>query len=288
MQSNKYLSVMLGLVLIINIALFLKIGDLNNQIAALNQNYNNLQSSMVSISTNVNQTLDQFTREQSWITPVKVDEEKTKIENDKAAAVLNWQIKDYQEGAEVVFHYRQSESGEFTAIPAVSKGAGLFEVSIPLEIKVEPVWAIDMTMTSQGNGFSEKPSQVSAAVPHALGYYISMKTGDTVKSSEVSNLDPAYLVKTKYEPIQGHINISDNEFNISIFEHYPGSNNFESLTLKIYDGNDLVAEKALEVQSTEDNTKIYSLSYDAGSRNISNLVLQVKYTNGSTFIKEIY
>lgn len=288
MQSNKYLSIILGLVLIINIALFSKIGDLNNQIADLSQNYNNLRSSVNSISTNVNQTLDQFTREQSWITPAEIDEEKTKIENDKVAAVLNWQIKDFQEGAEVVFHYRQSESGEFTAIPAASKGGGLFEVSIPLEIKVEPLWAIDMTMTSKGNGFSEKASKVPDSAPQTIGYYISMQTGDTLKSSEIANLDPAYLAKTKYEPIQGHVNISDNKLNISIFEHYPGSNNFESVILKIYDGNNLVTEKNLEVQQTDNNTKIYSLSYDAGSPSISKLVIQVKYTNGNTFVRDIY
>ncbi len=288
MQSNKYLSIILGLVLIINIALFSKVGDLNNQIAALSQNYNNLRTSVDSISTNVNETLDQFKREQSWITPVEMNEEKTKIENERVTAVLNWQIKDFQEGAEVVFHYRQSESGEFTTIPAASKGGGIFEVSVPLVIKVEPPWAIDMTITSKDNGFSGSKSNMPDSAAPAIGYYISMKTGDTLKSSEIADLDPVWLTQTKYEPVQGHVNISDNKLNISIFEHYPGANNFESVILKIYDGDNLVAEKALDVQPTENNTKVYSLSYDAGSQNITSLILQVKYTNGNTFTREIY
>lgn len=285
MQSDKRLTIILVIVLIINIALFLRIGELNNQISTLSQNYNNLRSSIDSISTNVNQTLDQFTREQSWITPVQINEGKTKVENEKVLAALNWQIKDFQEGAEVVFHYRQSESGEFIAIAANSTTAGFFEVTIPLTIKVEPPWAIDVT-TNKGNIISGQGAIISDQAQR-IGYYVSMKTKDMIKSSEVSTLDPAYLSKTKYEPIQGHVDINDNKYSISIFEHYPSNNNFESVLLKVYDGNNIVAEKSVEVQKLENGTKKYFLLYDAGSQNISHLKLQVKYTNGNTFERDI-
>ena len=51
--------------------------------------------------------------------------------------MLNWQIKDFVEGAEVVFHYRQNENGEFETVPAQNKGDGFFS-EIPFEIWVEP------------------------------------------------------------------------------------------------------------------------------------------------------
>jgi hypothetical protein len=292
MQSNRPLFLTVVLVLIINLVLLMRMGDLNNRIQNLSHNYNNLQSSLNSISGNVNNTLDRFTREQSWITPVHINNEKTKVENEQGLAVLNWQIKDFQEGAEVVFHYRESESGEFTAIPAESKGAGLFEVNMPLKVKVEPFWDINVSKTiDSGKNSRATAVQEAAMVPRpaqSIGYYVSMKVKDSIKSSEVSYFDLAYLAQTKYEPIRGHVAINKNKYNISLFEHYPSSNNFASVMVKFYDGNNLIADKPVEVQKTENGGKIYSLAYEAGSQSISHLVVQVEYTNGNTFEKEIY
>lgn len=292
MQSNKPLFLTVVLVLIINLVLLMRMGDLNNRMQNLSHNYNNLQSSLSSISGNVNNTLDRFIREQSWITPVQVNNEKTKVENEQGLAVLNWQIKDFQEGAEVVFHYRESESGEFTAIPAESKGAGLFEVNMPLKVKVEPFWDINVSKTiDSGKNSRATAVQEAVMVPRpaqSIGYYVSMKVKDSIKSSEVSYFDLAYLAQTKYEPIRGHVAINKNKYNISLFEHYPSSNNFASVMVKFYDGNNLIADKPVEVQKTENGGKIYSLAYEAGSQSISHLVVQVEYTNGNTFEKEIY
>lgn len=292
MQSNRPLFLTVVLVLIINLVLLMRMGDLNNQIQNLSHNYNNLQSSLNSISGNVNNTLAQFTREQSWITPVQVNNEKTKVENEQGLAVLNWQIKDFQEGAEVAFHYRESESGEFKAIPAESKGAGIFEVNMPLKVKVEPFWEINVSKTrDSGNNSSATVSQEAVMAPgpaQSIGYYVSMKVKDSIKSSEVSYFDLAYLTRMKYEPIRGHIDINKNKYNISLFEHYPGSNNFASVMVKFYDGSIVVAEKAVEVQDDNNGRKTYFLAYDAGSQNISQLVIQVKYTNGNTFEKAIH
>ena len=138
MQSNRPLFLTVILVLIINFVLLMRMGDLDNRIQNLSNNYNNLQSSLNSISGNVNNTLNRFTREQTWITPVQINNEKTKVENEQGLAVLNWQIKDFPEGAEVAFHYREGESGEFKVIPAESRGAGFFEVNMPVKVKVEP------------------------------------------------------------------------------------------------------------------------------------------------------
>lgn len=284
MQSNRPLFLTVVLVLIINLVLLSRMGDLNNRIQNLSNKYSNLQSSL----DYVNNTLDRFTREQSWITPVQVNNEKTKVENEQGLAVLNWQIKDFQEGAEVVFYYRESESGEFTAIPAESKGAGLFEVNMPLKVKVEPFWDIQVSKTEgMGTKTTERAVRELKAV-QSIGYYVSMKVKDTTKSSEISFFDMAYLAKTKYEPIRGHVAINKDKYNISLLEHYPGSNNFASVMVRFFDGNNLMAEKPVEVQKTENGSKTYSLSFEADSQNISHLVIQVEYTNGNTFEKEIF
>ena len=289
MQSDRRLFLILVIVLIINIVLLGKVADLNNQIQSLRHNYNNLQSDISSISGNVNSTLDRFTREQSWITPVQVDDGKTRVDGEQGLAALNWQIKDFREGAEVVFHYRQNESGEFEAVPAQNKGDGFFEVEIPFEITVEPFWEVGVSKrTMGGTATSEHVVERPRPDYQSVGYYVSMKTSDVTRSSEIAYIDVAYLAKEKYEPIVGHVDINNNKYHISLFEPHNSSSSFQSVTVKLYDGSRLVAEKAVEVQDVHDSGKTYTLDYVADSQDISHLVIQVKYADGKTFEKEIF
>lgn len=281
MQSDKRMFLAVVLVLIINMVLFVKIGDLNNQMENLSRNNTNLQSSLNSISDNVNQTLNQFTEEQSWISSVEVNDEKTIVGNEQGMAVLNWQIKDFQEGAEVVFHYRQTASEEFKDIPAVNKGAGFFEVNLPMQIKVEPFWDIHVVkLEKNGTRTSEMSKPAEQAISY--GYYVSMKTNGIIKSSEISKFDVSYLAKIKYEPIRGNIKINNNKYSISLVENQ----DFASVLVKFYDGSNTVAKKAMYVPSDQNGLRSYALTYDPGSQSISHIVIQVKYTNGNTFEKE--
>ncbi len=289
MQSNRRLFLILVIVLIINIILLGKVGDLNNQIQNLRHDYNSLQSGISSISGNVNSTLDRFTREQSWITPVRVDDEKTKVDGEQGLAVLNWQIKDFREGAEVVFHYRQNESGEFTAVPAKNIGDGFFEIEIPFEITVEPFWEIGVSKrTMGGTATSEHVVERPRQDYQSVSYYVSMKTGDVIRSSEIAYVDVAYLAKIKYEPIVGNIDINNNKYYISLYEYTHNANRFEFIKAKFYNGSKIVAEKAVEVQDNAGPTRTYSLTYDGGSQDISHLVIEVEYTNGKTFERKVF
>jgi hypothetical protein len=289
LQSDRRLLFILVIVLIINIVLLGRVGNLNNQIQNLRHEYNNLQSSISSISSNVNSSLDRFTREQSWITPVRVDDGKTRVEGEKGLAVLNWQIKDFREGAEVVFHYRQNETEDFIAVPAQNKGDGFFEVEIPFEIRVEPFWEVDVRERTMG-GVVSSVHEAKPARPdyQSVSYYVSMKTGDVTRSSEIAHVDVAYLAKIKYETIVGHVDISNDEYHISLFEPRNSSNSFQSVTVKLYDGSRLVAEKAMEVRDVYDSGKTYRLDYVVDSQDVSHLVIQVKYADGKTFEKEIF
>jgi hypothetical protein len=289
LQSNRPLLLIIVIVLIINIVLLDKVEYLNNQIQNLRHDYNNLQSSISSISGNVNSNLDRFTREQSWITPVQVDDGKTRVDGQQGLAVLNWQIKDYKEGAEVVFHYRQNESEEFETVPAKNKGDGFFEVEIPFDIRVEPYWEVDVSKRTMGGTVtSEKKVKAPGPDYQSVSYYVSMKTGDVIRSSEIAYVDVAYLAKLKYEPIVGHVDINNNKYHISVFDHNTGSNDFHSAMAVFYNGSKVVAEKAMEVRDVHDSGKTYTLDYVADSQDISHLVIQVKYEDGKTFEKEIF
>lgn len=293
MSKNKLLYLSLVIILIMNIALLTKVGDLNNRIQNLNHNYNNLQSSLSSVSSNINQSLDSFTREQAWITPVQINNEKSKVENEQGLVVFNWQIKDYKDGSEVTFHYRESDSEEFKTITAESINTGFFEVSLPMEIKAEPLWELNVSWSGEREAEQvTKHEQVVREIKNSvqtLRCYVSMKNNGNIKSSEISYQNFDYLTYMNYEPIRGHISINDNHHNISIFEDNKNTtNSFESLTVEFYNGNNLIVRKPLEAQKDQNGMKHYFLSGDTGSEVISQIILKVKYINGDTFKKEVF
>lgn len=290
MTKSKLLAVIVVIILATNIVLIFRIGDLQNQIQNLSHNYNNLQSSINSVTSNVNQTLDRFTREQSWITPIQTNNEKTRVEDEQGLLVLNWQIKDFQEGSEVNFHYRKSDTGEFSSISAESVNTGLFVVSLPVEIKSEPTWYINVSWSGE-SGVSQKVSRKTVdgvSRQHSLTYYVSMKTDGFIKSSEVSYLNYEYLANMKYQPIRGNVHIDDNNINITLHEEKMYKNAFESLTAEFYNNQGLIDEKVIEAQEDPNGMRHYHLWYDSGSEDISCIILEVKYENGDSFRKEVY
>ena len=202
--------------------------------------------------------------------------------------MLNWQIKDFVEGAEVVFHYRQNENGEFETVPAQNKGDGFFEVEIPFEIRVEPYWEIGVSKrTAGGTVTSEHKVKPVGPDYQSISYYVSMKTGEVTRSSEIAYVDVAYLAKIKYETIVGHVDINNDRYHISLVEPHNGSR-FQSVTVKLFDGVRLIAEKAMEVRDVHDSRKTYGLDYVVDSKDLSRMVIHVEYEDGKAFDKEIF
>ncbi|MGI5876214.1 MAG: hypothetical protein ACOX6X_05285 [Dethiobacteria bacterium] len=286
MPTNRNLLLILGVILIISLALLSKIGDLSHEIKSLSRNYRALQSEIGSLSGSIDQKLDQFTREQSWITPVQVNEGKTVTGQQRVEAVLNWQIKDLPAGAEVTFHYSDSESGDFKSIVAETKDAGFFEVTVPLVIEVEPYWDISVRKTGDRGITISELTIAEPLIQQTLSYYVSMKVKDNIKCSEISSFDLGYLANVKYDPITGHININDNNYDIILHEHYYSSNSIKSVSAKFYNGNNVISEKVLKIEDRKDGRRDFSLSYNPSPENVSHLQLQVKYQNGKTFTKE--
>ena len=88
MRTNRVLTLAIVLSLVLNFVLLSRMGELKNQIQSLSNNYNTIQSNIHSISRNVNNTLTEFTKEQSWITRAQLNTEKTSVEQDKGLAVF--------------------------------------------------------------------------------------------------------------------------------------------------------------------------------------------------------
>ncbi|HHV64200.1 MAG TPA: hypothetical protein GXX46_03880 [Peptococcaceae bacterium] len=308
MSKDKFLTLALLAVLFLNFFLVTQINELKNRLENLNYNYQNLQSSFHSLTEDVNHSLERFTREQSWITPVQINEDKSRVDSEKALVVLNWQIKDFIEGSEIVLHYRNTDSEEFRTIAAESSNTGFFEASLPLEMKAEPSWEINVSISGkkrQAEGAAEiipektveRISTKERDAEQALQCYVSMKTKGQVKSSELSYLNYSYLAHKNYESVHGHVRIDGSKHYIQLTGMGIGSNAIKSIYAEFYSGQKLIDKKEIPAQDVQIKSNMpkpeggeinhYSLEYDSGSEKITGIILEVTYSSGDSFSKEI-
>lgn len=294
-KRSLYLA--LGAIIVMNAVLLIRIGDLNNRMESLSHSYNNLQSRISSVTFDVNQSLNQFIREQSWISAVQIDYDRTLANLEHSKAVVSWQLKDFQEGAEVTFHYRQQSNAEYQTIRAEAGSTGLFEVQVPLEVKPGPVWDVQSFGPASGEA-PQRAVEIKAPPAHqSIQCYISVKTGNNIKSSEMSFLDLSDVASWRYEPVRGHIENNKNHYSITLFADGSGQYGFESITATFYNGEQIVAEKPVAVRQDEIRQypdraqppvpRDHHLSYDAGTQTITRVVLSVKYENGEQFSYDI-
>lgn len=289
MQTNKLISLAVVFLLVINIVLLLKVDDLKDELNSLSQNYQHLQSNVNAVAGNVNQSLDRFTREQSWITPIDIDYAKSKAAAGNDLVIVTWQIKDYPEDSRIFFNYSKADTEEFKTIPVQDKGNGLFEVGLPLDIKIEPVCDISVIRSGEQRGEQRAVLREEKVEPadQGLKAYVSMKSNGILKSSEISYLNLSHLAQVQYNPLTGFLEINNKKYDISLYEHNNGGNPLKSLSVKFYNGDSLVTDKTVDARILPDGSKNFILTYDAGSETISGIVFDVKYLDGESFTKEI-
>lgn len=279
--------------LCLNIILLNKINGLSGEMRAIHNNYSQIQATMHSVTSQVNNMMNDMRKEQRWITPAQVNINEANIKDEEALVNLSWQIKDYHEESKTTFYYRQASGDDFQAMPVTSKGGGFFEVDVPLEFKAEPFWDIQVSMRGSPVGEStatiaEKNVQETRS-GYSISYYISVERQGNIRTSEIEYLNLDKLAYMSYEPLMVHVDISNKTHNVSVIDRSLARVKLTSSVLKVYNGDTLVAEKPLEVKKEKrGSAAVYHVVYEAGEQQFNRLVLSVRYDNGKEFARVIF
>ncbi|NPV93037.1 MAG: hypothetical protein HPY50_19900 [Firmicutes bacterium] len=291
MKNFKTLALsLLALSLILNLALFSRMGSLNDLERSVNDSNNRVQSSINLLNGQVNHLLNQIEKEQRWITPAEVDFTQPDPASGETTANLKWQIKEYDQDARVTLYYRLSDKADFTAVPVESKSGGYFEAAVPLKVTPEPYW--DINISTRANSSSQRavrpvPVQEGAGPADTLAYYVSVEKGGSVKSSEIQVTGLEKLSFKTYGPLTLSLNIDGLKYNISLFEHAEGKNRISGAALRVYSGENLVAEKPLAHRTEPGGGGAYTTQYERSAQAQERLVVNIRYDNGSEFQKDI-
>lgn len=299
----KYLKeiavVLLVASLVMNIFLLSKLTTIEDSVNSITQYQMDIMSNVNEQTNNVTTILEDFKREQSWISTVQWDIREQNLENGEAQLRFEWQLKELGKDSLVYFHYKYGESTEYQSIPATQTGDGLFDAIVPINIKLEPEWFV-YTSISENNHIEEESMNVHEEKmreemnKNNFLYYITVSDGDVLKSSEVDTVYLGELSTRYYGALDTNIYIDEDNYNITVFEQKSSSDIFvkEAYLLK-YMNQKVVDEEKLKTSRYEDEDpyapmREYMIHFSKKGEDFNKLVLKVIYSNNTSFEKEIY
>ena len=277
----------------INMILIGKVNDLENQMRNVQHQTSQINSTISSIPNQVNaqlnNALNQLKEIESWITPIHIEAESLK--DDSVTVKAKWQIKDYMEDAEVLFHY-QLKGEEFYQIEATMKDNGYFEATFPLDVNLEPNWE----MVYQGE-FTEKEVRTIEEAKkkdreaNTVQYYVSMKNKDQIKSSEMNYYNLIGISNRFYGTLSVHLSSRNNNIDSIAINTMtiPLERTLESVVSKSYKGNKLLSVREFDsTNHPEENISTFHIDYQNEKQDFDRLVIEAKYSDGKVFSRELY
>ncbi len=290
--------VLLVLSLILNIALFSRVGSLtdemNNRFNMLNSEWQRISSLTQHNADRISLAVNTIETEQRWITPVTIID--VKQVDGNAEVRLSWVIKDYREGAPVNFHYRKQGDTQFVSQSASSMGDGRFEVKLTEKLDTEPKWKIGITYFNGKNG-DRKASIASEAIkaerPNIMEYYITVKDGTRLKNSEIMVLELSQISEGIYAPLSTEVQIDRERETYLLFLTQGNSNPKQAKLarafLVAYNGKKQLIKKQLTLEDAkpDDSVQMFRTEWNYSGQSFTKVFLKVEYENGKHFEKEI-
>ena len=286
MSPTNFLYVMLVISLIFNYLILGEVQELKDDVRFLKSNSHEVDSLMQNVNDKINTTMTEFEKEQRWISPVK--QETGVITGEDENIQLSWQVKDYIEGASVFFYYRLPDKEEFTELQAIPTGGGGFKVEIPVQLNFEPQWSISI---SHVNNHSMKTSEESGkSQSYHLQYYISVREGERIRSSEETLLSLNTGKNNLYAPLRVDVTISnDNQYNVNLSEFTKEKAKVEikQAVLEVYKNGTLVTQKELEKQNNIKAYRHFDTTWVPEEQPFDQVMIKVEYNNGEIFQRDI-
>ncbi|SHG82779.1 hypothetical protein [Ornithinibacillus halophilus] len=293
----KYISIFVGVALVIslimNVTLISKVDELQFRMDQLSTTQHDIMNNVHTQTGQIESALAEFKEEQSWISPIQFNFNKENEEDGTTEAKFEWQIKELEEDSEVVFHYAFGDEEEFTDIPVEAIEQGLYQVTVPLKLDVEPQWDIFIRNETNHSEMMKPDIDEKEREKSKLRYYVTVSSDDMVKSNDIRWEYMDYFGASKYGIIQTDVDLMDDIYHVNVTYHGVDQSSIvvDEVYLLKYQGNNLIGEEEITIEngnhSIENEIRFFHL-YEQEMYEDMRLVIKTVYSNGDSFEKEVY
>ncbi|WP_449539183.1 hypothetical protein [Ferdinandcohnia sp. Marseille-Q9671] len=274
--------------LILNIVLVNRMSEIKNSLINLEAN---IHSNMDGQASHVNQILNEFKEEQSWISHITMDLKHQPINDSKAKARFSWQVKELQENSEVEFHYSIGNSEQYTTLSAKEVQKGLFQAEVAIDVDTEPQWHVSHSTSDSVYSQDVSEKEAIEAQQNTINFYVTASYGDLVKSSEIHTEYLDELRTSYYGILQIDTHFYEKKMDIvmSSFQINESTVGIDEAHLLTYQGDTLIAEEVMKstTEQPEFGEHMFQLTQLKQFENMK-LVIKVVYSNGETFEKVVF
>ena len=272
------------------------------QVRSLKNDVNDLQgrldASSGDLRAQINHLRSQLTRlEEEKKLISRMDVAPQEVEGIISAVVFSWQVRDFQSGGNVNFHYRQAGSdGVFASVAAEQGEDLLFRAEAPLKIEPSPFREIRRETAYAGsNARVEGVGPFEPGMDNAVyEYYVSINDGQKVTVTDRETIDLGKLRLYGLNPVE-----------VFVFEHAERGSVDISLReiASRPDAEDKHIKSAfVEVavkgavhrlpmnpvpQESRKGVSVYGCSIDDTS-DARSIVVEVQYGDGSTYDEQVW
>jgi len=276
---------------------------MDNKISNVSNNQHQVINTVNSQVGNITNAINKIKEEQSWLSQVNVETIFDDTDKTKAEVSFEWQVKELENNSEVLFNYNMGDNKKYIPIKAQSKGNGFFRVVVPVKVKPEPNWNVQITSSNMNQRemsvTEEKKDAFEMENRIEFNYYISVSSGEMVKSSEITSANIEDIGSRYYGYIEVRTNINKNNIDsLSVMsgKMYDTSTYLREAYLKKYSNGKLVDEEKLEKENNiyggempfREDTVIFNTKSSKEKMDYNSLVLKVVYSDGSVFERQIY
>lgn len=103
-----------------NFTLLSRLDEVEDQLNFVSNNQHNIMNNVNNQTSHIQDVLNDIKEEQSWISTIKMDVNTKELEAGKAEATFEWQVKELQNGSEVVFNYVYGNKEDYISLQRIS------------------------------------------------------------------------------------------------------------------------------------------------------------------------
>lgn len=228
---------------------------------------------------------------QEWISPIEISVGGSS--KDAISILATWQVVDFTEGSSVTLYWQGPEDDGFREIAADRLGGGRFEARVeePATIMPEVTVFSGSAVDGKASKVQEKPVMEN---PMSCTYFVSVKTGDVVKSADAVTVDLSKLSTALTYGLGLYVGGDSKKTTTSLREvptaHAKPAFRLESASLEGYSGTSKVIDLPLlrtgitteSVGSESVDTPVFMAETPKPVPALSGLWLNLTYSGGET------
>ena len=279
----------IGVIVALLILTFYTSTNRSNDFQQIENSIHNMRSSMSGEISRIEQQVNRIQEEERWWRKRSMDLEM--MGEDRQRVTTEWQLRDYNEGEMVYFHYRLPGEENYQRIEMQEIETGLYRGTFEIEIAIEPLINIHYSGSTAGPGNEAVEFRhQDEGEPEFMSYYLSTENEGHRRTTMEESLYFSNLRYELYPPVHMDIHYrGGNQPGYSLhlhMDHYYMDSRHALESMEIFLVNQGQQVREVELESQEESL-YYHKNIALEDEDFDEIFIRFIYDNNQAFERRV-